>query len=75
MNWVEMEHRRDEAIEANTEAIWDNLKTAIKEAGDTFNRLYRQSKSKLEYLPRQDSVSLSIQLPARDVEPKRFASA
>jgi len=75
MNWVEIDHLRDKAIEANAEMIWDNLGIAIKASVDSFNRLYRQSKSTLEYQARDHSLSLSIQLPARDVEAKRYAGA
>jgi hypothetical protein len=55
--------------------IWDHLGIAIKASVDSFNRLYRQSKNALEYQARDHSVFLSIQLPARDVEAKRYASA
>ena len=73
--WVEDDARRDQAIEAKAEITWGNICAAVKDAVETFNRQYRQSKSDLKYKDGGNWVSLSIQLPARQVQPNRVATA
>lgn len=70
MNWVEMDYRRDRAIEEKADIVWGNVCAATRDAVDTFNRLYRQSKSILEYKAGQNWVSLSIQVPSRGDPPR-----
>jgi hypothetical protein len=70
MNWVEMDRRRDEAVAAKGEIVWGNVCAAVKDAVDSFNREYRQSKSELKSQSGPSWISLSIQLPSRG-EPTR----
>jgi hypothetical protein len=70
MNWVEKDHLREQAIEAQAEIIWQSLCAVHKEAVDTFNRLYRESANKLEYKGGNGSpffLSLQVRSKGRGV--------
>jgi hypothetical protein len=63
MNWVEREHRRETSLEASADALVEALFLAIKESVDSFNKLYRQDKPKVDPHPNKHHVALMLALP------------